>query len=51
VAFVGGSPGRLQFTMPNWTLGIGFGVQAIVLDATNSCVRISDPLSVTIQAP
>jgi hypothetical protein len=51
VAFVGGNPDRLQFTMPNWALGIGFAFQAIALDAANSCVRVSDPLSVTIQSP
>jgi len=41
----------VQFTMPAWALGMGFGFQAYSFDFANSCLLVSDPLSVTIQAP
>ena len=51
VASVGGNPGVLQFQLPTWLLGLGMEFQAIALDAPGLCLRVSDPLALTVQAP
>lgn len=51
VANVGGNPGVLQFQLPTWLLGVGLEFQAIALDAPGLCLRVSDPLAMTVQAP
>lgn len=49
VATIGGNPGRLQFPLPTWVLGLGMNFQAIAFDAAGPCLSVSDPLAVQVR--
>jgi hypothetical protein len=50
VAQASGSPARLSFVLPPALVGLGFVAQGITF-APTLCLRVTDPLAVTIQAP
>jgi hypothetical protein len=46
-----GNPGTTSFTLPSNMVGQGFVVQGITFQFAGGCLRISDPLAVTVHAP
>lgn len=45
-----GFPGSVSFSLPASTIGLGFVAQGISLES-GLCLRLTDPLAVTIHAP
>ncbi|MBX3465147.1 MAG: hypothetical protein KF830_18415 [Planctomycetes bacterium] len=46
-----GNPGTTAFVLPASMVGQGFVVQGIALQLAGFCLRVSDPLAVTVHAP